>query len=506
MTGTLLGTASAAVQLTLADLMPLQVELMLVASILVLLLVDLFTRSEASKRALSELTFWLLLGCLVLSFSSNTHGEAFFGAYVGNHWTLFLKRLFLVAGALAVLGISERLAKHQRRRQGEYFILLLASLLGMVLLPGARDLILLLVCFELMGLPLYVLAAYEKGAVGQGEAALSTAQHAPEASMKMYVTGAASSAVTLFGLSLVLSVGGTTRIDELARVGASPLLSVGMLLILAGMGFKIGAAPFHMWVPDTYQGSSTPFVAFLSVAPKVAGFVALVAVFFGAFSAHHEKWASALVLLSLLSMLVGNLMALRQTSVKRLLAYSGVSHIGYMLLAFIPGTPASLGMLLFYAAAYVVTNMGAFLVVEAVVPHGESDDLRAFDGLAQRAPFLAMAMLLFLLSLAGIPFVVGFWAKLYVFIVAWQAGYAWLVIVGAVLAVVALFYYLQIARAMYMVRGQSTPLRAAPVARLAIGVCLVAVVLFGAWPSLLLNQAESAASLRASVPVATLGS
>jgi len=361
------------------------------------------------------------------------------------------------------------------------------SVLGMTLLPGARDLVLLVVCFELMGLPLFVLAGYAKTDDPKGPG-----KHAPEAALKLYLVSAVSAAITLFGLSFVYGLTGSTRIEAIGLAPMSPLLVVGVMLVLSGMAFKIGVVPFHMWVPDTYQGAGTPFVAFLSVAPKLAGFAALATLFQHGFGQSKSEWQPMLVALSLISMLLGNVLAVVQTNVKRLLAYSGIGHIGYMLMAFVAG-PEGTNMLLFYVVAYVVTNMGAFQIVEAVEAQTGSCTLDAFDGLWKRAPTLAMAMLIFLLSLAGIPFVVGFWAKLYAFIAAWHSGLYVLVVVGAVLAVVGLFYYMQIARAMYMKKPTSdTPVRAAPLLAASLALCLAGVVLFGAWPSPLLQGATHA--------------
>jgi NADH-quinone oxidoreductase subunit N len=421
----------------------------------------------------------------VASYVVPTEGTAVFGAYQGTAWALFFKRVVLVAGLLATLGTVEHLGRHHPRRQGEYYQLLLLSMLGMMLLPGVRDLLLLFVCFELMGIPLYVLASYAKT-----DAPGERARRGPEAGLKLYLVGVASTAITLFGLSLVFGMTGTTSIDALGTAPAAPLLVLGILMMLAGMSFKIGVVPFHMWVPDTYEGAPTPFVSFLSVAPKLAGFAALAAVFLDGFAVHVQLWQPVVVALSLVTMVVGNLIALAQSNIKRLLAYSGIAHIGYMLMAFATASPYGAGMLLFYVAAYVLTNVGAFLVVEAVASAGGDDSLRSFDGLARRAPYLAMAMLLFLLSLAGIPFVVGFWAKLYVFMAAWRSGLELLVIVGAVLAVLALFYYMRVARAMYMNEPGDLPTpRPGFGLELAVTLCLAGVVLLGLRPGGLVDLA-----------------
>jgi NADH-quinone oxidoreductase subunit N len=470
-----------------ADMLPLAVDLVLAAGILLLLVADLFVPPSAG-RVLGWLSAGVLAAAFVISFRIDTSGTAFSGAYAGGPWVLFFKRTFLAAAFLAILGSLRHLERHQSHRQGEYYLLVLFSVLGMTLLPGARDLILLIVAFELMGIPLFVLAAYAKTDDKTGPERL-----APEAALKLYLVGVASAAITLYGLSLVYGATGTTSIAAIARAPGSPLLVLGTLLVLGGMGFKIGVVPFHFWVPDTYQGSSTPFVAFLSVAPKIAGFAALSTLFLHAFVPLSNDWRPVVAALAFASMVLGNVLAVVQDNVKRLLAFSGVAHIGYMLLGFVTVSADGTRMLLFYAAAYVVTNIGAFLVVEAIEEQTGDTSLAAFDGLWRRSPTLAGAMLLFLLSLAGIPFVVGFWAKLYVFVAAWQAGYEWLVAVGAVLAVVGLYYYMQVARAMYM----KAPKNEQPVETdlglvLSLGLCLAGVVAFGLYPAPLLESAERA--------------
>jgi NADH-quinone oxidoreductase subunit N len=284
----------------------------------------------------------------------------------------------------------------------------------------------------------------------------------------------------------------TTNIAALGAAGPTPLSTLGMLLVLSGLGFKIGVVPFHMWVPDTYQGSGTPFVSLLSVAPKLAGFAVLSLLFLQGLGTWSLDWVPVIAALSLVTILVGNLLALPQTNVKRLLAFSGVAQIGYMLMAFASASAEGLGVLLFYAAGYTVTNMGAFLIVQALAAVGGDDSIDSFDGLAQRSPGLALSMLLFLLSLAGIPFVVGFWGKLYVFIAAWHAGLGWLV--GAVLAVVALFYYLQVVRAMYINPARDPlPIALPRSLKFAIAICIAFVIGMGAWPNPFVEATSEAA-------------
>jgi len=454
----------------------------------VVLLADAFFTLPG--RALGVLVTATLLALLGLSFVLDLGGVAPHGVYVSDGWVLFFKRLFLVAGALGTLGSIAWLEARTPKRQAEYYAILLFSLTGMMLLPGARDWVLLVVLFELMGIPLAVLSAWAKTDGPPGEAKL-----APEGALKLFVTSALSSAITLFGLGLVVGLTGTTAIVAVAPGHLSPLALLGVLLLLCGMGFKVGAAPFHMWVPDTYQAAPTPFVAFLSVAPKAAGLAALSMVLLVAFGTHVDAWGQAVAAVSVASMVVGNFFALPQTDVRRLLGYSGVAQMGYALIALAAATQQALAMALFFIATYVFTNLGAFLVVHAAAEASGGHQTLKLAGLSRRSPWMGAALLVFLLSLAGIPFVLGFWAKLFVFMAAWKAGATGLVIAGVVLAVLGLFYYLSVARSTFMAEGDNPgPVPAALGVRAAIIVCLVAVVGLGLWPGPLVDQANQAAS------------
>jgi NADH-quinone oxidoreductase subunit N len=421
---------------------------------------------------------WLAtLGVLAvggLAMLARPAGPALGGMFVQDGLAIFAKRLFLAAtfiGLLAGLSLTDRVFV---RRAGEYHLLILTSLLGMMVLASARDLILLFLAFELMSIPLYVLAGFLKRDAG-----------AVEASLKFFLVGSVSSAVMAYGLSFVY---GATRTTDLARIAAvakagDPLLTLGLVAALVGFAFKIAAFPFHMWVPDTYEAASTPFVAWLSVAPKAAGFVALFRVYFEGAGDRAATWVPVAAFLATVTMLAGNLMALPQQNTKRLLAYSGIAQIGYMLVGVAAASASGTAMVLFYLVAYVFGNMGAFLVVEALARSEGSEATTAFRGLAQRSPLLALAMLLFLLSLGGIPFVAGFWAKLYVFWAATERGLYWLVLLGALLTVVALFYYLLVAKRMY-IEPPDRPGRVPVAATLALSValCALGVVILGLYP------------------------
>jgi NADH-quinone oxidoreductase subunit N len=455
-----------------STLAPFVLEAGLGLLLLVVFVAGLLARGE-DRRGVGRLA---TVGVLVLGIVSMTlqpAGPALGGMFVQDGLAIFAKRVFLTAtfiGLLAGLSLTDRAFA---RRAAEYHVLVLTSLLGMLVLASARDVILLFLAFELMSIPLYVLAGFLKQDAG-----------AVEASLKFFLVGSVSSAVMAYGLSFVYGAAGSTDLAKIAAAGAAdPLLTLGLVAALVGFAFKIAAFPFHMWVPDTYEAASTPFVAWLSVAPKAAGFVAIFRVYFEGGGERAAAWMPVVAFLATVTMLAGNLMALPQQNTKRLLAYSGIAQIGYMLVGLAATSASGTAMVLFYLVAYVFGNMGAFLVVEALARAEGSEATSAFRGLAQRSPLLALAMLLFLLSLGGIPFVAGFWAKLYVFWAAAERGLYWLVLLGAVLTVVALFYYLLVAKRMYIEppeRAGRVPV--APTLALSVALCALGVVVLGLYP------------------------
>ena len=465
--------------------MLLALELGVAALALIVFLLGLGGRERGSREA-GLVTAVGLAGLFGLSLVIDARGPLFDGAFIVDGLAVFLKQVFLLATLLAVVGGLARRDGVERRRGLEYHVLVLTALLGMMVLASARELVLLFVAFELMSIPLYVLAGFVKRDA-----------RAVEASLKFFLVGSLSTAFLAYGLSFVYGVTGSTRLDVVARaVGAGdPLLILGLALVLGGVGFKIAAFPFHMWVPDTYEAAATPFVAWLSVAPKAAGFAVLLRIFVERAGPAAGLWAGAAALLGALTIVAGNVLAIPQTDAKRLLAYSGIAHIGYMLLGVAALSTEGVAMLLFYLVAYLFSNMGAFMVVEAVAEAEGTSALRAFRGLAQRSPALGLAMLLFLLSLAGIPFVVGFWAKLYILWAAAQAGLYGLVLLAAVMTVVALFYYLQVAKQMYIdAPARPTPVPVATPLVLVLVVSAAAVVLLGLYPGPLLDAAMRAAA------------
>jgi NADH-quinone oxidoreductase subunit N len=474
--------------MTFETALPLLPELALFALAVVVLLVGSLSPpyvgrvpliEESSGPARNGPAGWItLIGLLAifgLTFLVPEGASLLRESFVADGLALFAKRLFVASAALSVLGSLTLRQGTFSRRSAEYHFALVVSALGMSILASARELVLLFVGFELMSIPLFLLTGFlKRDAV------------APEAALKFFLVGTTSSAIIVYGMSFVYGVTGTTSLAAIppAMAEGQPLMMLGMSLLLAGLGFKIAAFPFHMWAPDTYEAATTPFVAWLSVAPKAAGFVAIIRLYVEGVGTAALIWMPAVAVLAGMTMVTGNLMAIPQQNIKRLLAYSGIAHIGYMLVGLAALSSSGVAMMLFYLVAYTFGNMGAFLVVQAVAQSEQSNRIDAYRGLAQRSPLLALAMLIFLLSLGGIPFVAGFWAKLYVFWAAVERGMYGLVFLGAILTVVALYYYLLVARRMYI----EAPVRMQPVPvpgllGVAILACVIGVVGMGIYPA-----------------------
>ena len=375
--------------------------------------------------------------------------------------------------------------------ESEYYTLIVSSVLGMVVMASSRDLIGIFVALELLSIPAYMLAAWRKGDVKSNEAG-----------MKYYLMGVFASAILLYGMSLVYGVGGSTRLTEIALrikdLGDSgvPVVTLALLFTIVGFAFKVSAVPFHVWAPDTYEGAPTPVTAFLAVASKAAGFVALIQIVFYCFAVRPDVIQPLFFVLSIASMTVGNLIALRQTNVVRMLAYSGIAQAGFMLAPFVVVEQeglASLQAIVIYLVIYAAMTLGAFGVIIAIARKTRSAEIDSLDGLFQYMPGMAVAMTLFLASLIGIPPLGGWYAKFGVFKVLIQAetglGTATAVVM-AVNTAIAAYYYLRVARAMWFEDapdGDVTPVKVPPSLTAAVGLALVATLVFGILPGLLSN-------------------
>jgi NADH-quinone oxidoreductase subunit N len=486
-----------ALQFTINDLWLVLPELLLSGLICLILLLD-FAVPSGDKRLLGHLSnvgLVVILAVLGQMALSGAHGKPFGGMFVLDPLALFFK-IFIVVSTILIIAISTDYVQKFPLFRGEYYVMVLFSALGMLLMASANDLLTMFITLEFSTFGFYVLVAYQREDPGSSEAGL-----------KLFILGVFVAALIAFGISLLYGETGTLLFDEMGRSAhqLTPALIIGFLLILGGLGFKIGAVPFHGWIPDTYQGAPTPVTAFLSIAPKGAAFAILLRLLLSTFSADKAHWIWLLVILSMLSMTYGNLVALAQTNIKRLLAYSGIAQIGNILIGLSAASKTGSDAILFYLIAYLFANIGAFAVVIAVSARTGSDAINDYGGLNRRSPLLAAAMLIFLLSLAGVPPLAGFIAKLYIFVAAAKEGLFALVIVGLINIIISLYYYLVVVKKIYVVEPtESTPLTVAPLLKTVIVASAVAVLLLGIYPGPVLHLAVTATQLFAGVDIAAL--
>jgi NADH-quinone oxidoreductase subunit N len=462
-----------------SDWLLLSPELLLTVAGLLVLSLAVFV-DKAKEEFLAFLTLLSVAGAmalvLFLSGYSGRGGSILGGMFVLDNFAVFFKLLMLASIGLTVLA-SVRFVGGSPYPGGEYYALLLFTGVGMLFMVSGDNLISIYVALELMALSSYVLAGYFKGEIKSTEAAL-----------KYFILGAFSSGVLLYGLSLVYGVAGEMGLPELAKLFAtqekSNLLLVGILLILSGLLFKIAAVPFHVWTPDVYEGAPTPVTAFFSVGPKLAAYAILARIFYVAFPKFHADWSLIVALVAAATMVFGNLAALLQANVKRMLAYSSIAHAGYALLGVV-GFRTDFGLwgVLVYLLAYTFMNFGVFALVVFLETKGyAAEQVSDFNGLAKRNMAAAVVMLVFLLSLAGIPPTAGFIGKYYLFTAAMKAGYAWLAVLAVLMSAVSLFYYFRIAAAMFFSEGEGAPLRSSYTLTTAVLICAVATLLVGVAP------------------------
>lgn len=474
-------------------------EIVVLVTALSVMIVDLFLGKEQKGR-LAWLSLVGVLAAAGLSYYIwDGTDPALQNMLVADGYALFLNLVILTAAALAILFSVEYTAR-TGLALGEYYTLLLLSTAGMMLMAAAINLMTIFLALEILSIALYVL-------VGLNRAELRSA----EAALKYFLLGAFASGFLLYGMALIYGQVGTTALggirEHVASLGGEfpALLAVGLGLMIVGFGFKVALIPFQMWTPDAYQGAPTSVTAFMSVGAKAAGFAGLGRVVLYAFGdpasglSLYGEWVWVLAVLAALTMTVGNLAALRQSNLKRMLAYSSIAHAGYILVGLAAGNELGTSAVLFYLFAYAFMNVGAFAILIAVgrfegtTAGGETLD--EFAGLGSRRPGLAAAMTLFMLSLAGVPPLAGFLAKLNVFGAAVQAGLVWLAVVGVLNSVVSAYYYLRVVVSMYMKEGALD--EAAPVClalQVGVGIAAVAVVLLGLWPAPILDLARLTAA------------
>ncbi|MGI8808679.1 MAG: NADH-quinone oxidoreductase subunit N [Acidimicrobiales bacterium] len=476
-------------------------EIILTLVLAVVLVADLFLDSSR-KWLLSNIAAFGLVAAMVpilsLALSGDDVRSMVDGAYVVDNFALVLKALFLGVGFVVLL-MSTNYVEDGDYYEGEFYFLLLCSLLGMVVMSSSRDLITIFVALETLSIPAYMLAGWRKRDLKSNEA-----------SLKYYLLGVLASAVMLYGMSLIYGFTGTTVLADIGEqmngsAASQPLVTMAIVFIIVGFAFKVSAVPFHSWAPDTYEGAPTPVTAFLSVASKTGGFVALLQLVFVGFFGRDDVWGPLFGVLAVLTMTVGNLVALRQTNIVRMLAYSSIAQAGYILVPLaIAGSNGGAGArsaftaTVVYLLVYAAMNLGAFAIIIAVARKTRSGEITSYGGLYEYAPGLAVLMTIFLFSLAGIPPLAGLWAKLFVFRAVIDAGTSWAVLLGVVVAVnsvIALFYYAAIAKEMWMnpvPDGDRTPIRVPAPLVTALGITAAVVIVIGVYPQAFANFGDLA--------------
>ena len=473
------------------DLRPLAPELFLLVMACLILIVDLFVKSKARTLtfALTQLT---LLGCAFITYFTTT-GEityTFSNMFVDDLMADLLK-LVLYLTVMVVLFYSRGyIADRASMAKGEFYVLVLFATLGMMVMISANHLLAMYLGLEMLSLSVYAMVALNR------DSATAT-----EAAMKYFVLGALASGLLLYGMSMVYGATGTleiTRVAEALAQGAvnKTVLVFGLVFLVSGIAFKLGAVPFHMWIPDVYHGAPTPVTLFIASAPKLAAFAMVIRILVNGLFFLAQDWQQMLMILSVLSMAIGNLAAIAQTNIKRMLAYSAISHMGFMLLGMVAGVVGgdarfalnAYSSAMFYVVAYVITSVAGFGMILLLARSGfEADSLDDFKGLNKRSPWFAAMMMVVMLSMAGIPFFVGFFAKFSVLQAVVAAGYIWLAVAAVMFSLVGAFYYLRVVKLMYFdAPSDDTPLEASFDTKLLLSANGLAVALLGLFPQTLM--------------------
>jgi NADH-quinone oxidoreductase subunit N len=481
--------------ISLSDFYYILPEIVLTVGALLVLVADVLM--PPAMRAARGWVALLAIGATAVSLApfASTHVEVAHGLLAVDRFALFFKIVFLIAAAITVL-MSFHYLDVESVAPGEYYFLILCATLGMMIMAGGIDLITIFIGLETMAVSFYILAGFIK-----------PSQRSNEAAVKYFLLGAFSLGVLLYGMSLMYGLSGTTNLRVMAPLFAGQetdmRLLLAVVLVVAGVGFKIAAVPFHMWAPDVYEGAPTPVTAFLSVGSKAASFAMLLRIFVEGLPAMNADWRLLFEALAIVTMTVGNVAALTQSNVKRMLAYSSIAHAGYVLIGVVAGTPRGIEATLIYVFVYSFMQLGAFTVIVMLRRQDViGDELKDFSGLYFRHPFAAFAMLLFMLSLGGIPPTAGFMGKFWLFGAAIDAGYVWLALIGVLNSAISLYYYIRIVVFMYVKDEAlgSTP-KAVPTLAVALGVAVAATIVIGIYPPLLFRVAEASARTLGAAPV-----
>ena len=477
-----------------SDLLLLAPEMFLTIWLCVVLAVDC-TRRTIDHRMLAYLSVGGVVAALVMLIGfdvADVRGALFKDTFVLDGVAIFFKIFVLVATALVLLCSVDYVQSFKFFR-GEYYCLIMMSALGMMFMASAQDLLSVFVTLEFSTFGFYVLVAY-----------LRDNQKSSEAGLKFFILGVFTAGLLAYGISLVYGETGTLVFSDMAATPGSYGLAIGYIMIFAALGFKIGAVPFHSWIPDTYQGAPTPVTAFLSIAPKGAAMAILIRMFYVALATFKPTWVLLFVVASIVSMTYGNVVAIAQKNIKRLLAYSGIAQIGNVMIGLAAGTKRGSDAILFYLLTYLFANLGAFAVVIGVSNLIKSDEIEDYNGLNRRSPFLAAAMLIFLLSLAGVPPLAGFIGKLYIFVAAIEQELYTLLIVGLINIVISMYYYLVVVKKMYINEpADPTPLSVSTPLKTAVFVGMAGTLLLGVYPQPFIDWAVGATLMFSNVVAPT---
>src|SRR5215471_352271 len=468
--------------LNAASFAPAVAEIWLVFAICVLLLVEVFAGTKRPGLTATLTLVALAVGAaLTVRYGQVPHRVLLFDrTYVADDLSVVLKLagfLFVAVGLL----YSRAYLENRNILRGEYYVLALAALLGIFVLISANSLLTVYLGVELLALSVYAMVAFDRDSGVSAESA-----------MKYFVLGAIASGTLLYGMSLIYGLTGTLDLGEIAvRLHAplSPGVVLGLTFIVVAVAFKLGAVPFHMWLPDVYEGAPTSVTLFIGTAPKIAYFALALRLLAQGLAGTESEWTQMLAALAVLTLVVGNVVALVQSNLKRMLAYSTIANVGFIVLGFVAGTPDGYAAALYYTLVYVLVALGSFGVILLASAKGyEADRLDDYKGLQRRDPLLAAAMMVLMFSTAGVPPFVGFWAKLRIFQVLWETHHLWLVVIAAAMSVVGAFYYLRVIKLMYFDPPEGEPPAAAPAGgeRIALGLNAAAVLVLGVLPGPLL--------------------
>lgn len=476
--------------ITLRDALLILPEIVLAVWASLILTLDLFVEQKKSTHRL--MLILSLIGVLLAMVATLTlagqNTTAFFGSVVVDNFAVFFKVIFLIAAGLVLLS-AESLIERVGENAAEFCGLILFCTAGLMFMASGYELMTIYLALEISSLSLAFLAAWNKRELRSSEAGL-----------KFFVLSAVSSGILLFGMALMYGITGSTNLQEIGRVLTTPTVApaalLAMSMLVAGFGFKIAAVPFQMWTPDVYEGAPTPITAYMSVASKAAGFAVVMRIFDVALGAGaiQTVWRDLFVVLSLLTMTVGNLAALLQTNLKRMLAYSSIAHVGYMLMGLAATTPTGLSSVLFYLLVYAFTNIGAFAVIIVMSRYVDGEDLSQYAGLARRAPLLSFILAICLLSLAGLPPLAGFFSKMYLFWAAAQTGLYITVVWGVINSAISLYYYARVIKSMYLSDPTSeTKIEIATAPAISLAAAAIGVLVLGLASSPFIRAAAQAA-------------